>query len=348
MNRLLKTILFIFIFSIIVGLFGGGILIPVIIIVGFILYFNSNKKEKEKSEKSSVKKKSVWYKSGWGVAGIILISVIVIALIVGLSESESTNKTTNQSQTNANSYIEPITMTIDKVPVVLSNLYPIRVTIKNTRNKSIYPKFDIIVKDNLGNVVCDSSSLIDDFGTIYSNTTKTGEITIIGCMFNKDGDYNLTVTLIDGSYNKIAETSKTFNVNYWSGFGIDNTTSNLKKIYESELEIKNVPITLANLYPVRLTVNNKGDAFIPTFDYEVTKGTDIVCSGKGILSDIYELDANKEMTFEVIFMGCMFNKDGKYKIKIDLLTPDYNLLDSETTEFEVNYWSQFNITNNLN
>lgn len=342
MNKLLTTILAIIIFSIIFGLFGGGILIPLIIIIGFVLYFNSNKKEKNKKTKSEGKNKSVWYKAWWGVLLIIFIAIMVIAMIVGLSVSESPSNTTPQSNINVN--IEPITMTIEKIPITLSNLYPIRVAINNPQNKSIYPKFDIVVKDSLGKTVCDGSSLTDDFGTIYSNTTKTGEITVLGCMFNEDGDYNLTVTLIDSSYNKLAETSKMFTVNYWGSFGIDNsTTSNSSKIYAAELEIKNVPITLANLYPVRVTVNNKGDAFVPKLDYEVTKGKDVVCNGTGSASDIYELDANKETTFEIIFMGCMFTEDGDYEIEIELLSPDYNILDTDTKEFEVNYWSQFEI-----
>jgi hypothetical protein len=42
-------------------------------------------------------------------------------------------------------------------------------------------------------------------------------------------------------------------------------------------------------------------------------------------------------------MGCMFEKDGTYTLKVDLLDADYNKLDSGSKDFSVNYWGQFGL-----
>ncbi|MDD3976468.1 MAG: hypothetical protein WCY27_04075 [archaeon] len=312
-------------------------------------------------------------KSPLSTLGIVLLVIfvgiplliIIIALIVGLSSSTTIDNVSKSSTSSDTTLINNVSdsstypiLTIDKVPIVLANLYPIRATIKNTSNKSISTKFDMVVIDSKGNKVCEGSSLYDDFSKIYSGETKTGEINFLGCIFNSDGQYEITLTLIDSTYNKLAEDKETFIVDYWGAFEIDNSDeidsnsiidNNLleedapsSSKFVSDLEIKKIDIVLANLYPVRVTVNNKEASYIPKFDYNVKKGSKIVCEGSGMVTDIYELDAKKESTFEILFMGCMFSEDGSYVLNIDLLDPNYNILSSDSKNFSVDYWSQFN------
>jgi len=269
------------------------------------------------------------------------ILIIIIALLVGMSSGSNTSVESTQNNTSNVNVAYSANMTIDKVPVTLANLYPVRVSITNTGTKTIYPKFDIVVQNSSGINVCDGSSFVDDFGTIYSGDSKTGEISFLGCIFNEDGDYKITITLIDNSYNKIAESTKDFSVDYWSSFGVSNS-NNTNKTYDANLEIKKVSLTFSNLDPVRVTVNNNGDSLQPKFDYTVKNGSDIVFEGSGEAYEIIELDSNSETTFEVYFLGCMFEEDGDYVLKIDLLDPNYNILSTAEKSFEVDYWSQWN------
>lgn len=114
------------------------------------------------------------------------------------------------------------------------------------------------------------------------------------------------------------------------------------KIKEASLEINRVQITVANLYPTRVTVRNTGNVDIcPKFDIYVYKGSKEVCSGSPIFSGFDCLSPNEEKTDEISLMGCIFRVDGTYTLKIDLLDSEYNLLDSETEDFTVDYWGQF-------
>jgi len=273
------------------------------------------------------------------------ILFVIIALIVGMSSVSSSNNVPINSNNNSNKiYKYSANMTIDRVPITLANLYPVRVTITNTGSKTIYPKFDYVVKDSSDNTVCNGNSSTDDFSAIYPGYKETGEITFFGCIFDEDGNYEIIITLIDSSYNKIVESSKSFSVDYWKEFGINNNNNENtfeSKNYSAKLTIEKIPITLANLYPVRVKIDNIGDSFSPKFDYSVKKGSDIICDGSGYSSDVYELDSNSEKTLEVTFMGCVFDEDGNYTLTIDLLDPDYNVLSTNKKSFEVNYWSQW-------
>lgn len=279
------------------------------------------------------------------------VLIIIIALFVGMSSVNTHDNNITSSDFNKNDFVNnsnivenkySANMIIDKVPITLANLYPVRVTIINTGTKTIYPRFDIIIKDDLNNSVCDGSSFTDDFGSIYSGDSKTGEITFLGCMFNKDGNYKITITLIDSSYNKITESSKDITVNYWGLFGIDQSNSNTLKVYDANLEIKKVTSNFGTLDPIRITINNIKDSFTPELDFTVKKRNEIVCEGKVNSFEVSKLNSNSEKTFEVNIFGCILDKDGSYDLIIDLLDPEYNILSTDSYNFKVDYWDQFN------
>ncbi|MBU0471516.1 MAG: hypothetical protein KKF65_02755 [Nanoarchaeota archaeon] len=108
-------------------------------------------------------------------------------------------------------------ITIQRVQVQLANLYPTRVTVENTGKESITPKFDVVVKKG-SSTVCEGSPMIDEFTSIQAGESITGEFTVMGCMFESDGQYTLTVDLLDSDYNKLGSDSEDFTVDYWSKF----------------------------------------------------------------------------------------------------------------------------------
>ncbi len=108
-------------------------------------------------------------------------------------------------------------ITIQRVQVQLANLYPTRVTVENTGKKSLTPKFDVVVKKGT-KTVCSGSSMVDEFSTIPAGESKTGEFTIMGCMFESDGKYTITVDVLDSNYNKLDSDTESFEVDYWSVF----------------------------------------------------------------------------------------------------------------------------------
>ena len=116
--------------------------------------------------------------------------------------------------------VKSATLSIDKVQIQVANLYPTRVTVTNTGDVSISPKFDIYVYDGNGNEVCSGSPLFDEIGSISAGQKQTGEISITGCTFKKDGTYQLKVDLLDTDYNKLDSATKDFSVNYWGQFGL--------------------------------------------------------------------------------------------------------------------------------
>ncbi|MFH1376081.1 MAG: DUF4190 domain-containing protein [Candidatus Woesearchaeota archaeon] len=116
--------------------------------------------------------------------------------------------------------IKSATINIDKVQIQLANLYPIRVTVANTGDVTVRPKFDIYVYDSGDNEVCYGSPMIDEFTSIYSGNDKTGELTLMGCMFTKDGTYTLKIELLDSDYNKLDTDTKDFSVDYWDQFNL--------------------------------------------------------------------------------------------------------------------------------
>lgn len=111
--------------------------------------------------------------------------------------------------------VESATLSIDRVQVQVANLYPTRVTVNNTGDVPISPKFDLYVYDSNGNEVCSGSPMYDEFNSIPAGQHQTGEISIAGCMFDKDGSYTLKVDLLDEGYNKLDSESHEFSVSYW-------------------------------------------------------------------------------------------------------------------------------------
>jgi uncharacterized protein YcfL len=105
---------------------------------------------------------------------------------------------------------------IAKVNYQMANLESVRVTLENTGDVSINPKFDIYIYDPSGTEI-PTNSMFDEFGTISAGQSKTGEISVIE-MFKEDGTYSIKVDLLDSDYNKLDTASKDFTINYWGKF----------------------------------------------------------------------------------------------------------------------------------
>lgn len=135
------------------------------------------------------------------------------------TETQTQPETETQQQEQPKQKVKSATLTIDRVQVQVANLYPTRVTVTNTGDVTINPKFDLYVYDSGGNEVCSGSPMFDQFSNIAPGKKKTDEISIMGCMFEEDGTYTLKVDLLDSDYNKLDSKTKEFTVNYWGKFG---------------------------------------------------------------------------------------------------------------------------------
>jgi len=113
--------------------------------------------------------------------------------------------------------VKKASLEIDRVQIQVANLYPTRITIENTGDVTIYPKFDLYVYDSRDNEVCAGSPMFG-IGSISAGNQKTEEIEIMGCMFTEDGAYTLKIDLLDSDFNKLDSATKDFNVNYWGAF----------------------------------------------------------------------------------------------------------------------------------
>ena len=136
------------------------------------------------------------------------------------SEISTPSDTQTQPKEQPKQKVKSATLSIDRVQIQLANLYPTRVTVTNTGDVSISPKFDLYVYDSNNNEVCSGSPLFDEIRTLSSGEKQTGEISIMGCMFEKDGTYTLKVDLLDADYNKLDSSTKDFSVNYWGKFDL--------------------------------------------------------------------------------------------------------------------------------
>lgn len=169
---------------------------------------------------------------------ITLVIILFVVYAVSLPSSNILNndveikptENVNQPAGSSGTQVQPpeqpkqkvksATLSIDRVQIQVANLYPTRVTVTNTGDVSISPKFDLYVYDNNDNEVCAGSPLFDEISSISSGQKQTGEISILGCTFDKDGNYVLKVDLLDSEYNKLDSTTKEFSVNYWGQFGL--------------------------------------------------------------------------------------------------------------------------------
>jgi hypothetical protein len=163
----------------------------------------------------------------------VLVMVIFILMGIGMSNSVSnvdvqpTDNVINQqntqtqptqnTQTTTKQKVKSATLTLDRVVETAANLDKIRLTIVNTGDVSIRPKFDVVVTDSRDNVVCEGSPMFG-VGSISSKETKTDEIQLLICIFEKDGDYEVKVDLLDEDFTKLDTASKTLKVNYWGKF----------------------------------------------------------------------------------------------------------------------------------
>ncbi len=136
------------------------------------------------------------------------------------SETSTPSNTQTQPQEPPKQKVKSATLSIDRVQIQVANLYPTRVTVTNTGDVSISPKFDLYVYDSNDNEVCSGSPMFDEISTISAGQKQTGEISIMGCMFEKDGTYTLKVDLLDSDYNKLDSADKDFSVNYWGQFDL--------------------------------------------------------------------------------------------------------------------------------
>lgn len=172
----------------------------------------------------------------------VLLSFILLSLAVyvnsGVSSNNNLENINNQIQQNQQEIatqieeqpkqeteikqkVKSASLIIDKVQIQLANLYPTRVTVSNTGELSISPKFDVYVYNGNGDEVCSGSPIIDEFSTISPGGKKTGEFSILGCMFKEDGTYSLKIDLLDENYKKLDTKSKDFEVNYWGQFNLN-------------------------------------------------------------------------------------------------------------------------------
>lgn len=173
--------------------------------------------------------------------GVKFILVIVIFVLMGMGMSNSgdfnsnvnvqptdnvinqntqTQPSQNTQTTTSKQKVKSATLSIDRVQIQLANLYPTRITVINTGDVPISPKFDLYVYDSRNNEVCSGSPLFDEFRSILAGQKQTGELILMGCMFEKDGSYTLRIDLLDSDYNKLDSANKEFLVDYWGKFGL--------------------------------------------------------------------------------------------------------------------------------
>jgi hypothetical protein len=107
---------------------------------------------------------------------------------------------------------------IDRATTAVANLQPIRVTVTNTGDVAVTPKFDVTVTDTHGTEVCSGSPLYDDFTLLTPGNAQTGEFSIMGCTFRRDGTYTVRVDVLDSDFTKLGSDAKDVTVAYWSTF----------------------------------------------------------------------------------------------------------------------------------
>jgi len=187
-----------------------------------------------------------WLKVTLGIIGFL----IIVGILGDIFNPSETNYSNNESITGeiidkqhnsdeAKQELKSAELTIDKIQIQVANLYPTRVTITNTGDISISPKFDIYVYDKNNNEICSGSPLFGEIDTIFSGEKETEEISILGCMFEEDGTYILKIDLLDEDYNKLDTSTKEFTVNYWGKFQPDE---------QFDVDVNEVCYCSSNLY----------------------------------------------------------------------------------------------------
>lgn len=215
--------------------FFAGLLFGIFALIYYLTAKSENESKASHKTKKSGSKMSKPLIISLSVIGIIILSLVVISWISSttnsdvqiLDSSEGTGLVSNNSQDTqtlnneqTNQKVKSATLSIDRVQINSANLYPTRVTVTNTGDVIIYPKFDLYVYDNNNNEVCSGSPLINEFASISVGNKQTGELLVTGCMFEKDGSYTLKIDLMDEDYNKLDSKTEEFYVDFWSKLGL--------------------------------------------------------------------------------------------------------------------------------
>ncbi len=138
----------------------------------------------------------------------------------GNTVSSQPSETGQQQTTPPKQKVKSATLTIDRVQIQVANLYPTRVTVNNTGDVSISPKFDLYVYNQSNKEVCSGSPMVDEIRTLSPRENQTGELLVLGCMFKQDGTYTLKIDLLDSDYTKLDSQTKDFIVDYWNKFNL--------------------------------------------------------------------------------------------------------------------------------
>jgi len=111
---------------------------------------------------------------------------------------------------------------IERVSIVVANLYPIRIKVTNYSSSEDLssPKFDITVKKD-NETICEGSAWLSNINKVKPGESITDEITLMGCMFTEDGDYVLTVDMLNSEYKMLYYDTDKFTVDYWDKFKIN-------------------------------------------------------------------------------------------------------------------------------
>ena len=123
----------------------------------------------------------------------------------------------------------------------------------------------------------------------------------------------------------------------------DSETKSVERLRNENIEILKVTDLLSNLDDIRVKITNSGtETIYPKFDVLVSDSRgSTVCDGEAMEFNTYSLKGGESKTTEITLLGCMFNEDGTYSVKVDLLDKDYEKLSSDSRDLEITYWNQF-------
>lgn len=130
----------------------------------------------------------------------------------------STELKTNDTNTQQEPQTKSADLTIDRIETQAANLYPTRVTVQNTGDVAVSPKFDMYVYDDQGTEVCTGSPTVNPYSSLNSKSEETEEIRIGICMMEEDGTYTLQVDLMDDDFNSLDTEKKDFTISYWGSY----------------------------------------------------------------------------------------------------------------------------------
>lgn len=204
------------------GSYFGGILI-VLCSVMIIPYFNKLIRDKFNLEISGGIKFllviAIFILMGFSMANLSSSTETIVKPTENINSPQNVQDSQAPQTTATNQKVKSATINIDRVVETAANLGAIRITVTNTGDVSINPKFDVRVTKDSGSIICEDSPMLG-IGSISAGEKVTDEIQIFVCTFEKDGTYDVTVDLLDENYNKLDTSSKDLEVNYWGSFGL--------------------------------------------------------------------------------------------------------------------------------